>query len=60
MMKGHKFQLFCLYLSFLGWVLLSVITLGVALLWAMPYMQTAFAAFYQEVRNEYLTRESIK
>ncbi len=60
MMKGHKFQLFCLYLSFLGWVLLSVITLGVALLWVMPYMQTAFAAFYQEVRNEYLTRESIK
>lgn len=53
MMKGHKFDLFYLYLSFLGWILLSMLTLGVGLLWVIPYLETTMAAFYQDVKNNY-------
>lgn len=53
MMKGHKFDLFFLHLSFIGWIFLSIFTFGIGLLWLMPYMMTAQAAFYQDVRNEY-------
>jgi uncharacterized membrane protein len=50
LMRGNKGRFFWLCLSFLGWVLLSAVTLGIAYLWVMPYMQTAFAAFYEDVR----------
>ena len=53
MMEGHKMQLFKLQLSFIGWILLNVLTLGIGMLWLMPYMMTTLAAFYQDVRNEY-------
>jgi uncharacterized membrane protein len=53
MMKGHKFDLFWLYLSFIGWAILSVITCGIGFLWLAPYIQTAEAAFYEEVKAEY-------
>lgn len=53
MMKGHKFDLFWLYLSFIGWILLSIFTLGIGLLWLAPYMQTATAAFYEDVKADY-------
>ena len=53
MMKGHKFDLFYLYLSFIGWGLLCVLTLGIGFLWLMPYMQTATAAFYQDIKEQY-------
>ncbi len=55
MMKGHKFDLFYMYLSFIGWILLAMLTLGVGLLWVIPYLQTTMAAFYQDVRNDYNT-----
>lgn len=58
MMKGHKFDLFYLQLSFIGWAFLSVFTLGIGLLWLMPYMMTAQAAFYQDVRKEYLANNN--
>jgi len=35
--RGHKADLFVLYLSFLGWDLLCVLTLGIASLWVVPY-----------------------
>lgn len=53
MMKGHKFDLFFLQLSFIGWIFLSIFTLGIGLLWVIPYMMTAQAAFYQDIRKEY-------
>ena len=53
MMKGHKFDLFFLHLSFIGWIFLSIFTLGIGLLWLMPYMMTAQAAFYQDIKKEY-------
>lgn len=53
MMRGHKFDLFWLYLSFIGWAFLTVFTLGVGLLWLIPYMQASLAAFYEDVKADY-------
>lgn len=53
MMKGHKFDFFWLCLSFIGWILLAILTLGIGLFWLLPYMYTAYAAFYQDVKAEY-------
>ena len=52
MMKGHKFDLFFLELSFIGWILLSILTLGIGLLWLVPYMQASIAAFYNDLKME--------
>ena len=53
MMKGHKFDYFCLMLSFIGWILLSILTLGIGLLWVSPYISTASAHFYEHVKEDY-------
>ena len=49
MMSGNKFRLFCLDLSFIGWDILGMITLGIGMLFVRPYQQAAKAAFYREV-----------
>lgn len=56
MMKGHKMQFFLLELSFIGWGLLSCLTLGIGFLFLLPYMYTAYAAFYEDVKAEYESR----
>ena len=53
MMDGHKMEYFILCLSFIGWFILSCITLGVGFLWLIPYFYTTSAAFYEEVAEEY-------
>lgn len=53
MMDGHKLDLFILYLSFIGWYLLSILTLCIGMLWVMPYQYTAMVAFYEDVKAEY-------
>ena len=53
MMKGRKFDLFWLYLSFIGWGFLCIFTAGIGFLWLIPYMQTALAAFYEDVKADY-------
>ncbi len=52
LMSGNKGRLFCLNLSFIGWALLSILTLGILSLWITPYMQTAKAAFYLELTGK--------
>ncbi len=49
MMYGNKWRLFCLNISFIGWMILSAFTLGIGLLWLNPYMSAAQAAFYNDV-----------
>lgn len=53
MMKGHKWELFCLGLSFIGWIFLGIITLCIGFLWIEPYMCTAYAHFYEYVKEEF-------
>jgi uncharacterized membrane protein len=50
MMDGFKFKKFCLDFSFIGWVVLSIFTCGIGMLWISPYMEAANAAFYDDVR----------
>lgn len=51
MMKGHKGRLFCLYLSFIGWFLLSILTFGLLLIYVIPYTYAATVAFYKELKG---------
>lgn len=50
-MNGHKADLFVLHLSFIGWILLCGITLGIASIYVLPYMQTAEAKFYDSIKD---------
>lgn len=54
MMKGYKWKLFCLQLSFIGWAILATITIGIGYLWLMPYMYTTFANFYENLKSNNL------
>lgn len=49
LMDGHKMDLFLLDLSFIGWFLLSCLTLGIGFLFLLPYWYTARAYFYQDL-----------
>ncbi|WP_416828112.1 DUF975 family protein [Ectobacillus polymachus] len=53
MMNGHKWELFVLFLSFIGWILLCIITFGLAELWITPYSSIAFAHFYEKRKAAY-------
>lgn len=50
MMHGHKMDLFVLGLSFIGWVLLGAITLGIAYIWIVPYMSATMINFYNDIK----------
>ena len=50
MMYGHKARLFFLWLSFLGWFLLGIFTLGIGFLYAMPYYNATLANFYEDLK----------
>ncbi len=54
MMQGNKWRAFCLDLSFLGWIILGILTCGLVLVfWTSPYMESTTAALYNELKNEY-------
>ena len=59
-MEGRRWKLFCLYLSFIGWGILSLLTFGIVFLWLLPYMNASFAAFYEDARAEYEAENSIE
>ncbi len=50
MMKGHKWKLFCMDLSFIGWGILCIFTLGIGFLWLQPYIETSHSKFYEELK----------
>ncbi len=52
MMRGHKWDLFVLVLSFIGWFLVAIITFGIGFLWIGPYLDTAIAHFYEDIKAE--------
>ena len=51
LMNGHKWEKFVLDLSFLGWIIVGSLCLGVGTLWVTPYMEAANAQFYEYVRT---------
>jgi uncharacterized membrane protein len=51
MMDGHKFNLFILELSFIGWYLLGVLALGIGVLFVNPYFNATEAQLYLVLRD---------
>lgn len=59
MMDGYKGDLFMLGLSFIGWDILNLLTLGIGSFWLSPYKEATYAAFYRQllVEQQYTTVE---
>ncbi len=51
MMDGFKGKLFGLYLSFIGWAILCLFTLGIGFLWLFPYIRASEANFYEDLKD---------
>lgn len=49
LMKGNRIRLITLNFSFIGWILLCGLTLGIGILWLMPYMNATSACFYLDL-----------
>ena len=49
--KGHKWDLFVLDLSFLGWMIVGSLCFGVGTLWVAAYMNAAKAQAYEVIKN---------
>lgn len=59
LMRGNKWRLFCLQISFIGWVLLAgCCTCGIGVMFLTPYMSAANAAFYDDIANRAAARET--
>ena len=52
MMDGNKMRLFLLDLSFIGWLIVGALCLGIGTLWVTPYMMAAHANFYEEISQK--------
>lgn len=50
-MKGRKLRYFLLQLSFIGWWLLGILTLGLGFLWIIPYMLQTNTQFYLNLKE---------
>ena len=56
MMDGHKMDLFLLFLSFIGWFILVLITFGIAGIWVYPYLNATLTNFYLSVKEDYMSK----
>ena len=54
MMKGYKFDYFIFGLSFIGWFLLVIPTIGLILIWLVPYYVVANALYYENLKEKAL------
>lgn len=53
MMKGNKWKMFILDISFFGWYILSVLTFGLlSVLYVNPYNASTIAQLYETLKNE--------
>lgn len=52
LMVGHKWEYFVLQLSFIGWGILTIFTLGIGTLWLSPYIQATNAAYYRKLAGD--------
>ena len=53
LMKGHYFAYLRLLLSFVPWIIFSMFTLYLALIWLVPYIETCLAVFYRNISGEF-------
>lgn len=61
MMNGHKADAFVLDLSFLGWLLLSALTLGILhIFYVGPYVQATDAELYKAIAGAYASQNPVQ
>lgn len=64
LMKGNRLKYIFLSLSFIGWMILSILTLGIGFIFLFPYMSVAMAFFYEnlagKVKSNPISNESGK
>ena len=53
MMEDYVIDYFLLILSFIGWFILGMFTLGILYLWIIPYVTVSCAIFYDKIKKEY-------
>lgn len=59
LMRGNKWRMFLLHVSFLGWHMISLLTLGLLdFLFVNPYMTGTDAELYMELRRNYVLSRS--
>ena len=59
MMRGNKFRLFCLELSFIGWDILSGITCNlVGIFYLYPYKYATDAELFLVLKQNYFSSRS--
>ena len=51
MMKGYKWDYFVFELSFIGWIILGIFTLGILYIWLVPYMNVASVLYYEKLKK---------
>ncbi|HEQ2271478.1 TPA: DUF975 family protein [Streptococcus pyogenes] len=57
MMKGYKWKLFFLQLSFTGWFLLNIVTFGLLNIYLLPYFTTANVIFYDQLKKRFKDKD---
>ena len=53
LMKGHYWEYMKMLLSFVPWIIFSIFTLYLALIWLVPYIETCMAVFYRNISGEF-------
>jgi uncharacterized membrane protein len=51
LMKNKKLKLLLLQLSFIGWIVLSILTLFIGFIFLVPYQYTTYAKFYDKINE---------
>ncbi|GFZ32372.1 hypothetical protein CSC2_28980 [Clostridium zeae] len=54
MTRGHKFDMFVLDLSFIGWYLLGALAFGIGIIFVLPYQNATAAELYLVLRRNAL------
>ena len=57
LMKGNTRRYFRLQISFVGWVLVTMFTFGIGMIWLTPYMTMTNTLFYAEVSGRNTAKE---
>ncbi|MDP4085865.1 MAG: DUF975 family protein [Bacillota bacterium] len=52
LMHGFKWKYFLLSLSFIGWGIVAVLTLGIGFIWLVPYITASNASFYNYLQEQ--------
>lgn len=64
MTRGHKFDMFILDLSFIGWEILGALLFGIGIFFVFPYINATYAELYNSLRElaiakDYTTYEEL-